>query len=205
MIRTGRKAPEFTLRDHEGQEVGLADLAGRWVVLYFYPRDATPGCTVEAVEFTREIEDFHALGAVVCGCSPDSPESHARFIDQHGLKVVLLSDPDRSVMRKFGAFGEKIHYGRKILGVIRSTVILDPEGRIAHHWASVRARGHAAAVRKILEQLVGAEAGKRATGRRASAGKASPKGAKKAAKKGAKKTAKKTAHRRDGRIAKQRA
>ncbi len=155
-IEIGRKAPAFTLPDQDGRKVALRDLLGRWVVLYFYPKDDTPGCTTEACEFTEGIEAFRHLDAVVLGCSPDSPERHRRFIDRHDLAVTLLSDEKKQVMSKYGAWGEKTLYGRKTVGVIRSTVLIDPEGRIAWHWPRVRARGHAAKVREKLEELAGA-------------------------------------------------
>ncbi len=153
MIETGKKAPEFTLPDHDGEPVRLSDLSGSWVVLYFYPKDDTPGCTTQACEFTEGIEAFEDLDAVVLGCSPDSPESHKRFIAKHDLAVRLLSDPDHRVMETYGAWGEKTNYGRTSQGVIRSTVLIDPDGRIVHHWPNVRAAGHAEQVREKLAEL----------------------------------------------------
>ncbi len=150
---TGRKAPAFTLPDQDGAKVSLKDLAGSWVVLYFYPKDDTPGCTTEACEFTEGIEAFHDLDAVVLGCSPDPPEKHRRFIAKHGLAVRLLSDEKHQVMEKYGAWGEKKLYGKPVTGVIRSTVIIDPQGRVARHWPTVKAAGHAAKVREALEEL----------------------------------------------------
>ncbi|MEN8165748.1 MAG: thioredoxin-dependent thiol peroxidase [Acidobacteriota bacterium] len=152
-IEVGHKAPEFTLQDQDETEVSLAQFAGSWVVLYFYPKDDTPGCTIEACEFTEGIESFRDLDAAVLGCSPDSPERHRKFIEKYDLKVRLLSDPEHGVMEAYGAWGEKVLYGRKSIGVKRSTVIIDPEGRIAHHWKSVRTKGHAAKVREKLEAL----------------------------------------------------
>jgi peroxiredoxin Q/BCP len=152
-IEPGQTAPELNLVDQDGARVKLADLAGSWVVLYFYPKDDTPGCTTEACEFTDSIEDFASLDAVVLGCSPDPPERHQRFIAKHELKLRLLSDPEHRVMEAYGAWGEKKMYGRTSMGVIRSTVILDPEGRVAHHWRRVRAAGHAAKVQETLEKL----------------------------------------------------
>ena len=154
-IRAGAKAPAFTLPDQDAKDVSLAGLRGSWVVLYFYPKDDTPGCTTEACEFTEGIEAFRDLDAVVLGCSADSPEKHRAFIAKHGLKVRLLSDRDHKVMRAFGAWGEKSMYGRTTTGVIRSTVLIDPEGRVAHHWPKVKAAGHAAKVRDKLAELQG--------------------------------------------------
>jgi len=153
MVETGKAAPSFTLEDQDGARVKLADLAGRWVVLWFYPRDDTPGCTTEACEFTSSLADFEGLDAVVLGCSPDLPESHRKFREKHRLKVTLLSDPRHETMEKYGAWGEKDTYGKKSTGVIRSTTIIDPRGQVAHHWAKVTAEGHADAVRKKLEDL----------------------------------------------------
>lgn len=153
MIEVGKKAPAFTLKNQDDETVRLVDHAGRWVVLYFYPKDDTPGCTKEACEFTAGIEAFRDLDAVVLGCSPDSPESHRKFIAQHDLDLTLLSDPDHQVMEKYEAWGEKNMYGRVTIGVIRSTVIIDPKGEIAHRWKRVRAAGHAAKVQEVLEKL----------------------------------------------------
>ena len=150
MIEIGKPAPDFSLKNQADQDVRLSDLDGQWVVLYFYPRDNTPGCTVEACEFTAGVEEFAALDAVVLGCSPDTTRKHRNFIKKHDLKISLLSDPDRKVMEEYGAWGEKKMYGRTFLGVKRSTVIIDPSGNVAHHWRSVRARGHA---RKVQDKL----------------------------------------------------
>ena len=154
-IEIGRAAPPFTLPDQDGDEVSLAALRGRWVVLYFYPKDDTPGCTTEACEFSEGIEAFRSLDAVVLGCSPDSPEQHRKFIAKHELGIRLLSDPDHEVLEAYGAWGEKNMYGRISVGVIRSTVIIDPEGRVAQHWKRVSAKGHAGKVREKLEKLQG--------------------------------------------------
>ncbi|HLU48904.1 MAG TPA: thioredoxin-dependent thiol peroxidase [Planctomycetota bacterium] len=155
MIEVGKKAPAFTLPNQDDEKVRLADLAGKWVVLYFYPRDDTPGCTTEACDFTATIADFESLDAVVIGVSPDSTESHRKFIAKHDLKVMLLSDPDHKVMEKYGAWGEKQNYGRTIEGVIRSTVIIDPNGKVAHHFPNVRAKGHVEKVKEKLAALTG--------------------------------------------------
>jgi peroxiredoxin Q/BCP len=155
MVEVGRKAPAFRLKDAAGRTVSLSDFAGRWVVLYFYPRDDTPGCTTEACEFTASIRDFERMDAVVLGVSPDTPASHAKFARKHALSVTLLSDPERKALAAYDAYGEKTMYGRKVTGVIRSTVIVDPAGRVAHRWKSVRAAGHARAVAERLRELRG--------------------------------------------------
>lgn len=152
-LELGKPAPAFELPDQDGNPVRLAELKGRWVVLYFYPKDDTPGCTTEACEFTAGVEAFQGLEAVVLGCSPDTPAAHRRFIAKHDLKLRLLSDPDHTVMEAYGAWGEKSMYGRASMGVIRSTVLIDPEGRVAHHWKKVKAAGHADKVRQKLTEL----------------------------------------------------
>ncbi|MGV8039658.1 MAG: peroxiredoxin [Thermoanaerobaculaceae bacterium] len=155
-LTVGAPAPAFSLPDQDGATVSLESLAGNWVVLYFYPKDDTPGCTTEACEFTATITDFSGLDAVVLGCSPDSPASHRKFIAKHGLKVRLLSDPERTVLSAYGAYGEKKMYGKPVVGVIRSTVVIDPAGKVAAHWPTVKAAGHAAAVAARLRELRGA-------------------------------------------------
>ncbi len=155
MIEVGKKAPAFTLPDQDGNKVKLTEQAGNWVVLYFYPKDDTPGCTTEACEFTDSIADFEGMDAVVLGCSADSPESHRKFIDKHDLKVTLISDENHKVMEKYDAYGEKKLYGKTVVGVKRSTVLIDPKGKVAHHWRSVRAKGHAAKVAERLQALRG--------------------------------------------------
>jgi peroxiredoxin Q/BCP len=152
-VEVGAKAPVFTLRDQNGEQVKLSDFAGSWVVLYFYPKDDTPGCTTEACEFTDGIKAFEDLDAVVLGCSADAPESHRKFIAKHGLKVTLLSDTDHAVMKTYAAWGEKSMYGRTTMGVIRSTVLIDPRGKVAFHWPNVKAAGHAEQVREKLAEL----------------------------------------------------
>ncbi|MBK9385414.1 MAG: thioredoxin-dependent thiol peroxidase [Planctomycetes bacterium] len=152
-LSIGKKAPAFTLPDQDGVKRKLADFAGQWVVLYFYPKDDTPGCTTEACEFTAALPDFSKLDATVIGVSPDSPEAHTKFIAKYTLGITLLSDPEHAMLEKYGAWGEKNMYGKKSMGVIRSTVILDPEGKVAHLWAKVSAKGHAEKVREKLQEL----------------------------------------------------
>jgi thioredoxin-dependent peroxiredoxin len=153
MIEVGKKAPAFKLTDQDGKAHSLADYAGQWVVLYFYPKDDTPGCTTEACEFSAGIKKFEKLDAVVLGCSADDAERHKKFIAKYKLKIDLLSDPTKAVMTKYGAWGEKVMYGRKMEGVIRSTVIIDPAGKVARHWKKVKAAGHAESVQAALEEL----------------------------------------------------
>ena len=152
-IEVGKPAPAFTLVNQHDKQVKLSEYAGKWVVLYFYPKDDTPGCTTEACEFTDGIERFQGLEATVLGCSADSPESHRKFIAKFSLKLTLLSDPDHKVMERYGAWAEKTSYGRTSMGVIRSTVLIDPKGKVAHHWPNVKAAGHAQEVREKLAEL----------------------------------------------------
>lgn len=152
-IDIGKKAPDFSLPDQDDQRVKLGDYKGKWVVLYFYPKDDTPGCTTEACDFTAGIKGFERVDAVVLGCSPDAPEKHRKFIEKYKLKIRLLSDPDHDVLEKYGAWGEKNMYGKITMGVIRSTVIIDPQGKVAFHWPKVKAEGHAAAVKEKLDEL----------------------------------------------------
>lgn len=152
-IEIGTKAPQFTLEDDTGAKVSLRDFAGRWVVLYFYPRADTPGCTKEACEFTADIAAFEGMDADVVGVSPDRAPALAKFRAKYGLKVRLLGDPGKETLAAYDAWGTKKLYGKETVGVKRSTVIVDPAGRVAHHWKSVKAAGHAAFVRAKLAEL----------------------------------------------------
>lgn len=137
MLEPGTKAPAFTLTGPAGEKVSLKDFAGRDVILYFYPRDDTPGCTKEACGFRDAWDELRELGAVVLGVSADDADSHQRFAAKYRLPFTLLSDPERSVMTAYGAYGEKTMYGKKVIGVIRSTVWIGPDGRVRRHWARV--------------------------------------------------------------------
>lgn len=150
-IEEGKAAPQFTLRDSDGNKVALKDFRGRDVVVYFYPKDDTPGCTKEACGFRDLWGDIEKRGAVVLGISPDDAASHRRFADKYELPFTLLSDPDKKVMTKYGAWGEKMMYGKKTTGVIRSTVWIGPDGKVVRHWRKVpMAADHPA---KVLEAL----------------------------------------------------
>jgi len=150
-IEEGKAAPAFSLKDQTGQTRALADFKGQDVILYFYPKDDTPGCTKEACGFRDEWATLRKRGVAVIGVSPDSPESHKEFVDKYKLPFVLLSDPDRKVMEKYGAWGEKTLYGKKTVGVIRSTVWIGADGKIRKHWRKVaKAEAHPAAVLAAL-------------------------------------------------------
>ena len=149
-LSVGDVAPAFELPDQDGNAVSLAQFKGQKVIVYFYPRDDTPGCTKEACQFSDLLEEFAGHGATVLGISKDGADSHRRFREKFGLGVALLTDEDRSAMAAYGAWGEKQNYGKTIMGVIRSTFLIDESGRIARAWYNVRADGHAA---KVLEAL----------------------------------------------------
>jgi len=153
MIAEGKKAPEFTLGSSEGGEVRLKDLRGKTVVLYFYPKDDTPGCTREACAFRDSQAALKRKGVVVLGVSGDSVASHDRFRDKYSLNFALLSDPDKAVAKKYGAWGEKVMYGRKTVGMIRSTFVIDGEGVVRKVFPRVRVDGHAEQVLEAVKAL----------------------------------------------------
>ena len=153
MLETGEKAAPFSLPDHDGSQVSLGDFEGSWLVLYFYPKDNTPGCTTEACDFTESIEDFKGLEARVVGVSPDSARSHSNFIEKHKLAITLLSDPEHKVIEAYGAWQKKKMYGREYWGVQRSTVLIDPQGTLAYHWPKVSVKGHVSEVKDKLAEL----------------------------------------------------
>jgi thioredoxin-dependent peroxiredoxin len=149
-LEIGAKAPAFSLLDQSGKTVTLKDFAGERFVIYFYPADDTPGCTKEACQFNDGLSAFRTLGVKVLGVSPDNAEKHVAFRTKYGLTFDLLSDPEKKVMTKYGAYGEKMMYGKKVTGVIRSTFVIGPNGEIEHAWYDVRADGHAD---KVLARL----------------------------------------------------
>ena len=151
-IEEGKKAPAFALKDDSGATVKLADLNGSAVVLYFYPRDDTPGCTREACAFRDRHKEFAKLGAKVFGVSPDDVASHAKFRDKHGLNFPLLADPDHKVAEKYGAWREKNMYGKKTMGIKRSTFLIDADGKVRKVWKAVKVDGHDEKVLAILAQ-----------------------------------------------------
>ena len=136
-IEEGRKAPDFTLTDQDGKPVTLSGLKGKDVIVYFYPKDDTPGCTKEACGFRDSWKDLQKAGVVVLGVSPDDGESHRDFISKYKLPFTLLSDPDRKLMKDWGAYGEKMMYGKKTVGIIRSSVWIGPDGTVKKHWRKV--------------------------------------------------------------------
>ncbi len=154
-MEIGSDAPAFCAKDTYGQEHCLEEYKGTWVVLYFYPKDNTPGCTIEAVDFTARKGEFQEVGAEVIGVSGDSEKSHKKFTDKHKLEITLLSDPEHEIMGSYGAWKEKSMYGKTFLGIHRSTVLIDPEGKVAYHWPKVKAKGHADQVKEKLAELQG--------------------------------------------------
>jgi peroxiredoxin Q/BCP len=150
MIKEGTKAPAFTLESSEGEKVSLKDFKGKKVVLYFYPKDDTPGCTIEAQAFRDSLPRLKRKNAVVLGVSRDSVASHCKFRDKYGLTFPLLSDPEGAVIQAYGAWGEKSLYGRKSLGIIRTTVVIDADGKVAKVFPKVKVAGHAEEVLAVL-------------------------------------------------------
>jgi thioredoxin-dependent peroxiredoxin len=150
MVKEGAKAPAFTLESDDGDKVSLADLKGKKVVLYFYPRDNTPGCTLEAQGFRDAAAQLKKKGAVVLGVSRDSIKSHCKFRDDHKLNFRLLSDPDAKAIKAYGAWGEKNMYGKTTEGILRTTVVIDEDGKVAKVFPKVKVAGH---VEKVLAAL----------------------------------------------------
>jgi thioredoxin-dependent peroxiredoxin len=153
VIEQETKAHDFTVKNSYEQEISLSDFQGKWVVLYFYPKDNTPGCTLEALEFTALKKEFHKHNAVVIGLSTDSCASHAKFTNKHNLDLVLLSDPDHAVAENYGVWKPKKFMGKEFLGVVRSTFLINQQGIIAYSWPKVSAKGHAQAVLDKLREL----------------------------------------------------
>jgi thioredoxin-dependent peroxiredoxin len=152
-LETGDKAPAFTLPDAAGATVSLKEFTGKKVVVYFYPADDTPGCTKEACQFNDNLRAFNRADVAVVGISPDGAEKHQRFMEKYKLKFPLLSDPSHAVMERYGAWGEKTLYGKKSVGVIRSTFLIDEKGKVARAWYSVKADGHADKVLEAAKSL----------------------------------------------------
>ena len=149
-LEPGAKAPDFTLQSDDGKTVGLKDFRGRKLVVYFYPAAMTPGCTTQACDFRDSLDSLAAAGIAVVGISPDKPEKLAKFRDRDHLTFPLLSDPDRSTLEAYGAYGEKTMYGKKVTGVIRSTFVVDEKGNVALAQYNVKATGHVAKLRRDL-------------------------------------------------------
>jgi thioredoxin-dependent peroxiredoxin len=157
-LQVGAAAPDFDLESDQGVRTTLSDFAGKWLVVYFYPRDSTPGCTREAQDFTRAASKLYGLGAAIVGISKDSIKSHCNFRDKAGIEFPLLSDTGLTATKAYGAWGTKSMYGKAVEGTIRSTFLVSPDGKIAKVWSGVKVEGH---VDRVLEALrVLAEAGR---------------------------------------------
>ena len=155
MLQVGDAVQNFCLPNQDEEEICFRDIKGRWIILYFYPKDNTPGCTTEACDFTAALPDFEALDAIILGVSPDSPKKHRNFIEKKDLKITLLSDEDKELCRAFGVWQLKKFMGREYMGVVRSTFIINPKGKVAEVWSKVRVKGHVDAVKEKLAQLQG--------------------------------------------------
>ncbi len=153
MLKIGRKAPKFSLLDQDENTVTLASLAGKWAVIYFYPKDDTPGCTKEACMIAEVFKEFKTLGVMVFGVSKDSPKSHKKFAEKYQLPFTLLSDKETTMIQAYGAWKEKSMYGKKYMGIDRITYIINPEGKIAHVYEKVDPASHALEIIKDLKQL----------------------------------------------------
>ena len=153
MLKIGDKAPSLSLLNQDNVEISLRDLEGKWIVLYFYPKDSTPGCTTEACDFTAALPSFENLNAVVLGISPDSTASHQKFIAKQHLEITLLSDITTEVAQSYGVWQLKKFCGKEYMGIVRSTFLIDPSGKIAQLWTSVKVKDHANEVKKALEML----------------------------------------------------
>ena len=153
MIEVGEKAPEFCLPNQDEVEICLRDLRGKCVVLYFYPKDNTPGCTTEACDFTQNLPFFEELDAVVLGVSPDSPKKHRNFISKKDLKITLLSDEEKKVLSDYGVWQLKKMYGREYMGVVRTTYLIDKNGIVVKRWDKVKVKNHVNEVKEALKEL----------------------------------------------------
>ena len=153
MLEVGKQVPDFCLPNQDEEEICFRDIKGKWIVLYFYPKDNTPGCTTEACDFTAAVPDFTDLDAIVLGVSPDSAEKHRKFIEKKELGITLLADEEKELCNLFGIWQLKKFMGKEYMGVVRSTFIIDPDGKIAANWTKVRVKEHVDAVKAKLQEL----------------------------------------------------
>ena len=153
MIEIGKTAPLFCLKNQDEEEVCLKDYKGKWVILYFYPKDNTKGCTAEAIDFTAHKKEFKKMGVQILGVSPDSCKSHLSFRLKNALEITLLSDPEHEVLEKYGVWQKKKMYGKEYFGVVRTTYIINPEGKVAHFLEKVKVPGHVEEVKSELKEL----------------------------------------------------
>lgn len=153
MLEVGQNAPDFCVPNQDDVEICFRDIKGKWIVLYFYPKDNTPGCTTEACDFTDALPQFDDLDAMILGVSPDSPQKHRNFIEKKDIGFTLLSDEEKTMCEDYGVWQLKKFMGKEYMGVVRSTFIIDPDGKIAKIWNKVKVKGHAQDVRETLETL----------------------------------------------------
>ncbi len=153
MLEIGNVVENFCLPNQDEEEICFRDIKGRWIVLYFYPKDNTPGCTTEACDFTDNLENFDELSSIILGVSPDSPKKHRNFINKKNLKITLLADEDKELAKQFGIWRPKKLFGREYLGVVRSTFIINPNGVVAYKWEKVKVKGHVEEVKEKLKEL----------------------------------------------------
>ena len=153
MLQIGDKVEGFCLPNQDDEELCFRDIKGRWIVLYFYPKDNTPGCTTEACAFTEALPNFEDLNSIILGVSPDSPKKHRNFIEKKSLKITLLADEDKELCNMFGVWQLKKFMGKEYMGIVRSTFLIDPSGKIAFVWEKVKVKGHIAEVKAKLEEL----------------------------------------------------
>jgi peroxiredoxin Q/BCP len=152
MIKINDKAPDFCLKNQNGENVCLDDFKGKWKVVYFYPKDNTPGCTLEARDFSQHLKEFEKQNTSIIGISPDSKESHKKFQDKHNLKINLLSDPEHNTLKQYGVWKPKKMFGKEYMGVVRSTFLVDSEGKVIHIWPKVKVTGHADEILGIIKE-----------------------------------------------------
>ena len=152
-MKIGDFAPDFAAIDRQSKSISLQDFKSQWLVLYFYPKDNTPGCTTQAIEFTEKLPQFQALNTQIVGISPDSIASHGKFITKHNLEIILLSDPEHQIAETYGVWQLKKFMGKEYMGIVRSTFLLDPSGKITQIWSNVRVKNHVDAVLDTVKQL----------------------------------------------------
>ena len=154
-MKVGQSAPKFTAPDRDDKNVSLTDFNSQWLVVYFYPKDNTPGCTTEAIEFTSKLAEFQSLNTQIIGISPDSVASHGKFIAKHNLEIILLSDPEHQIAEQYDVWQLKKFMGKEYMGIVRSTFLIDLTGNIAQIWSNVRVKNHVENVLAVLKQLQG--------------------------------------------------
>jgi len=154
MLEVGDTISNFCLSNQDEEEICFRDIKGRWIILYFYPKDNTAGCTTEACDFTDALPDFSSLDAIVLGVSPDSPKKHRNFIEKKSLKLTLLADEDKSLCKSFGVWQQKKNFGKEYMGVVRSTYLIAPDGTLAFKWEKVRVKGHVDRVKEKLQEIL---------------------------------------------------